>query len=276
LLTPTDVNCNGGANGSITSVVTGGTSPYSFVWSNGATTSDLTGLSAGNFVVTVSDANGCIDVDSAIVNAPAILTASISGTDVSCFGGNDGSADLTVAGGNAPYNYFWSTFEFTEDISNLVAGNYVVIVTDAKSCQTFANVTINQPTQVTVSGIVTNVSCNGAADGIINITANGGTGPYTYLWNDLSAAEDRNGLAGGVYVVTVTDNNACTATASFTVIDPAAIIITSAVTNVNCNGNSNGAIDITVTGGTGAYTYSWSSRKHYAGFNRTEWRHHME
>jgi gliding motility-associated-like protein len=259
LLTPTDVNCNGGANGSITSVVTGGTSPYSFVWSNGATTSDLTGLSAGNFVVTVSDVNGCIDVDSAIVNAPAILTASISGNNVSCFGGNDGSADLTVTGGNAPYNYFWSTFEFTEDISNLIAGNYVVIVTDAKSCQTFANVTINQPTQVTVSGTVTNVSCNGAADGIISITANGGTGPYTYLWNDLSPAEDRNGLAGGVYVVTVTDNNGCTATASFTVIDPSAIIITSAVSNVNCNGNSNGAIDITVTGGTGAYTYSWST-----------------
>ncbi|MBK7148292.1 MAG: gliding motility-associated C-terminal domain-containing protein [Bacteroidetes bacterium] len=258
-LTASDVTCSGAANGSITSLVTGGTSPYVYTWSTGAITADISGLGAGNYILTVTDGNGCTAVDSTVVSAPAALVAAITGTDVSCFGGNDGSADLSVTGGNAPYNYFWSTFEFTEDIANLTAGNYVVIVTDAKSCQTFANVTIAQPTQVTVTGTVTNVSCNGAGDGIINITANGGFGPYTYLWNDLTAAEDRNGLSGGLYVVTVTDNNGCTATASFTVVNPSAITIAGVVTNVNCNGNGNGAVDITAAGGTGAYTYSWSN-----------------
>ncbi|MFN8285647.1 MAG: gliding motility-associated C-terminal domain-containing protein [Chitinophagales bacterium] len=255
----TNVSCNGAGNGSIDLTVSGGTPAYTYAWSNGATTQDISGLSAGTFTVTIIDANGCTDITGATVTEPAALSATIAGTDATCFGGNDGSADLTVSGGNAPYNYFWSTFEFTEDITGLSAGNYVVIVTDSKSCQTYATVTISQPAPVSITGTAFNLTCNGSGDGLIDITVTGGNGIYAYQWSNGATAQDINGLSAGTYTVTVLDGNLCSGTASFTITEPAAIVITAAVTNVNCNGNANGAVDITVTGGTSPYTYDWST-----------------
>ncbi len=255
----TDVSCNGALNGSVDLTVSGGTPSYTYAWSNSATTQDITGLAAGTFDVTVTDANGCTAGTSVTVNEPAALSASIAGTDVTCFGGNDGAADLTVSGGNAPYNYFWSTFEFTEDIAGLTAGNYVVIVTDSKSCQTYATVTISQPAPIVITDTPVNLTCNGSADGLIDITVTGGNGTYAYQWSNGATAQDINGLTAGTYTVTVLDGNLCSGTASFTVTEPAAIVINAVVTNVNCNGNANGAVDITVTGGTTPYTYSWST-----------------
>ncbi|MFN8322818.1 MAG: gliding motility-associated C-terminal domain-containing protein [Chitinophagales bacterium] len=257
-LTSVDVTCNGLSTGSINLNVSGGTSPFLFNWTNGATTEDLSALSAGNYSVTVTDASGCSSVSSATINEPALLSASISATNVSCFGSSDGAADLTVAGGNSGYTYLWSNFATTEDISGLAAGNYVAIVNDSKGCQVITSIIIIQPSQIVVTGNVGNLSCNGAADGTIDLTVNGGTTGYTYLWSNGSTSQDQNGLSAGVYNVTVFDVNLCTATSTFTITQPAVLGITSVTTNVNCNGADNGAINITVSGGSAPYTYSWS------------------
>ncbi|MCX6198674.1 MAG: gliding motility-associated C-terminal domain-containing protein [Bacteroidetes bacterium] len=255
----TDVSCNAGTNGSINLTVTGGTQPYSFVWSNGPTTEDISGLSAGTYTVSITDANGCLTTASAIVNEPAALTASITPTNVSCFGGNDGATDLTVSGGTSPYSYLWSTFATTEDLVSLTAGNYVVIVTDAKGCQKITTTTVTQPTQIVVSGVVTNLSCNNAGDGFIDLTVSGGTSGYTFVWSNQTSSEDQSNVVAGTYSVTVFDANLCTATATFTVTEPAALTVSGTTTDVNCNGGANGAINISVAGGTTPYSYSWSN-----------------
>ncbi len=259
-LQATDVTCNGAANGSVNLTLSGGTQPYTYLWSNTATTEDISGLGPNTYTVTASDANGCQFTGSATVAEPAALTASIVRTNVTCFGGNDGAANLTVGGGNTPYTYLWSNFETTQDIDTLIAGNYVAVVTDAKGCQVFAPVTITQPTQVAVTGVVTNLNCNGNGGGAINITATGGVGSFTYLWSNTSTAEDQTGLSAGTYSVVVTDGNGCTASASFTITQPTPISASIASQgNVSCNGGSNGYVNISVSGGVSPYTYLWSN-----------------
>ncbi len=259
-LVATDVTCNGANNGSINLTLSGGVQPYSFLWSNSTTNEDLTGVGAGTFTVTATDANGCVFTDSATVNEPTPISASIVGTNVTCYGGNDGAADLTVGGGNIPYTYLWSTFASTEDLTGLTAGNYTVIVTDNKGCQKITSVTITQPTQIVIAGIVTNVNCNAGTDGSIDITVTGGVGTYSYLWSNSSASEDQSSLTAGTYAVTVTDSNNCTASATYTIGQPSALLLAVASYNdVSCSGGSNGNINITVTGGVQNYTYGWSN-----------------
>lgn len=130
-----DVSCYDGTNGSIDITVTGGTPPYSFSWSNGATTEDLTGIPAGSYTGTVTDDAGCTAVGGPIViNEPDSIAPTAAATDVSVAGGSDGSIDLTVTGGTAPYTYSWDNGATTEDISGLMAGTYVVTITDANGC----------------------------------------------------------------------------------------------------------------------------------------------
>ncbi len=104
----TNVSCNGGTDGSVDLTVTGGTAPYTYVWNNSATTEDMTGLMAGTYEVTVTDANGCTATGSATVTEPTMLMTAVSTTNVSCNNGTDGSVDLTVTGGTAPYTYVWN------------------------------------------------------------------------------------------------------------------------------------------------------------------------
>ncbi|MBL7778628.1 MAG: gliding motility-associated C-terminal domain-containing protein [Chitinophagales bacterium] len=257
--TATNVNCNGGNNGAINITVNGGTQPYTFNWSSGATTEDLSNLSQGTYSVVVTDANFCTVSAQYTVNEPAALVATISSTPVTCNGGNDGAADLTVTGGNVPYTYLWSTFSINEDLSNLTAGNYVVIVTDSKNCTAIASTTITQPAAIVLSSIINNLSCNGAGDGSIDLTVNGGISPYQYAWSNGASTEDVNGLAAGTYTVSVFDDNGCIATATYTITQPASLTVSGTATNVNCNGGSNGAINITVNGGTQPYTFNWSN-----------------
>src|SRR5690606_23340559 len=119
----TTVSCNGGSNGTIDLTVTGGTAPYTFAWSNTATTEDMTGLTAGTYDVTVTDANGCTTTASVTVNEPTVLSASISSqTNIACNGGATGSATVTVTGGTASYAYLWSNGATTATATGLAAG----------------------------------------------------------------------------------------------------------------------------------------------------------
>ncbi len=257
----TNINCFGQSTGSVNLTVSGGTSPYTYLWSNSATTEDISGLAAGTYSVTVTDANGCIATASATVTQPAsAVTASAVATNVNCFGQSTGSVNLTVSGGTSPYTYLWSNNATTEDISGLAAGTYSVTVTDANGCTATASATVTQPASaVTASAVATNATC-GNANGSVNLTVSGGTAPYSYLWSNNATTEDISGLIAGTYSVTVTDANGCTASASATVnnVGGPSVVVTN-TTNVLCFGQATGSINITVSGGAAPYTYLWSN-----------------
>ncbi len=195
-----------------------------------------------------------------VAAAPLAIVA--SQTNVSCNGGSNGTASVVVSGGYAPYTYSWSPSGGTSaTASGLVAGTYICTITDASANSTTQNFTITQPTApVLGTTVVTNISCNGGTNGTINLTPSGGTGPYTFNWGGGITTEDRTGLAAGTYSVTITDLNGCTGTVSgISVTQPISIVSgTAIVTNVACNGGSNGTIDLTSTGGTAPHTYLWN------------------
>ncbi|MCB0430465.1 MAG: PKD domain-containing protein [Flavobacteriales bacterium] len=197
-----DASC-GNSDGGITLNVTGGISPYSYMWNNGATTANLSGITAGAYSVTVSDSAGCYDVLPLNVNDMGGPSVSSANSFPLCYGGSDGAIDATVSGGAAPYTYAWNTGETTEDITGLTDGNYALTVTDTVGCVGALSVHIIEPKE-----LVANCS-EGGGDVMSNPT--GGTSPYTYLWSPGGATTATvTGVTPGTYYVTVTDGNGCT------------------------------------------------------------------
>jgi len=265
---PTHVNvsCFGGTNGSANSNVVGGVGPYTYSWNTVPvqTTANATNLPAGTYTLTVTGSNGCSATGTVTITQPTQLTAAITTTNVSCNGGNNGSASATPAGGVGPYTYSWNTVpvQTTSTAVNLISGTYNVTVTDANGCTTIASANITQPTALTLTlGSSTNPTCFGSTNGSITVTANGGTGSYLYSINSGSnqVSPTFTGLGANSYTVVVTDANGCTANVSTTLTQPTAITATSVITNVSCNGGNNGQITLAVLGGTGPYSYSWSN-----------------
>ena len=256
--THTDVSCNGGTNGAIDLTVTGGTGPFGFSWSNGATTQNLTGLAANTYTVTVTDANSCTANLGVTVNQPAALALSETHVNVTTCGGTNGSIDLTVGGGTAPYGYSWTNGATTQDLSALAVGTYTVTVTDAHSCTAQKTVDITAPGAPTLSETHVNVSCHGLSDGSVTLTPSGGTAPYSYSWSNGATTKDLTGLIAGTYNVTVIDAASCTALLGVTITQPAALTLSETHTDV-CTGGTDGTVNLTVAGGTTPYGYSWSN-----------------
>jgi hypothetical protein len=243
--TPTSVSCNGGNDGAIDLNVTGGTAPYSYGWSNSAITEDITGLNAGTYTVIVSDANNCPDTLSIIVTEPAAVALPAGITNVSCNGLSDGAIDLTVTGGTAPYIIFWSTGALTEDINGLLAGTYTVTVTDNNNCAATTTYDVLEPAVLTVSLNGTDPLCAGSNNGSITSSVSGGTAAFTYLWNNGAVTADLTNITAGVYTLTVTDDNGCTAGNSVTINDPSPFTLSLvSSSDVICFGGNSGAIDI--------------------------------
>ena len=268
-----DVLCYGEATGSATALAAGGTAPYTYSWDNGQTEATATGLVAGDYVVTVTDANGnattCSATATATIEQPvAALSVSItSEIDVLCYGEATGSATALAAGGTAPYTYSWDNGQTEATATGLVAGDYVVTVTDANgnatTCSATATATIEQPVAALSVSITSEIDvlCYGEATGSATALAAGGTAPYTYSWDNGQTEATATGLVAGDYVVTVTDANGCTTTAEVTIAQPSApltIEITSQEDEL-CYGDANGAVDITVSGGTPGYLYLWTT-----------------
>jgi gliding motility-associated-like protein len=260
----TNVSCNGGSNGTATVTATGGTPGYTYLWSpSGGTAATASGLTAGTYTVTVTDANACTATRSFTITQPsAVIATASSQTNIACNGASTGSATVTATGGTTGYTYSWSPSGGTAaTASGLSAGTYTVTVTDGNSCTATRSFTLTQPTLlVATASSQTNVSCNGGSNGTATVTATGGTPGYTYSWSPSGGtAATASGLTAGTYTVTVTDANACTATRSFTITQPATLLATaSAQTNIACNGGNNGSATVTPSGGTPAYSYSWS------------------
>ena len=343
IVSSTNESCFDAADGTATVDVTGGTTPYSYLWSNGQTSATAVGLADGNYTVTVTDAGGCTveNLPVTIGGANAVLAVTGTTTDLTCNGDNSGAIDIAVTGGTAPYSYVWSNGLSSEDISNLPAGDYSVTVTDANGCnvssETFSltqpaalsltasnivntecnasvgEVTIEEASGTdgtfTVNGVNvtgssatftnlpagyytatfvatgtgctaetsfniinsnsdleasvtahTNVSCNGGNDGAVTITPYGGTSPYSFELNGSSESDGTfTGLTAGEYGAKITDANGCTYTVSFDIDEPTLLVaqIVSS-TNVSCNGGADGSATINATGGTTPYTYAWN------------------
>ena len=260
--THANINCLGNGAGSIDLTVQGGTTPYSYNWSNGSTSQDVPFLPSGNYTVTVTDANNCSESLNISITQPAgSLQSSANVTDVLCFQGNNGAIDLNATMGTPPYSYVWSTGSTSQDLSNLAAGTYSVTITDANGCILANHFFVTEP-NAALSGsfINTNVGCYGNSTGVIDLNTTGGTSPYSYSWSNGSTTEDLNNIAAGNYSVSITDDNGCTANLSTSISQPiTALLIEPEITNINCHDIANGAINITVSGGTTPYTFLWSN-----------------
>ncbi|TND06949.1 MAG: hypothetical protein FD123_3413 [Bacteroidetes bacterium] len=263
----TNVSCFGGNNGSATANQNGGQQPYTYLWSNGSTTSTLLNLTAGTYSVIVTTGSGCTNTGTVVITQPptALTVAASVSANVSCFGGSNGSAASNPGGGVPPYTYSWNSIppQTTANASNLPAGSYIVTVSDFAGCAVSSSVTITEPPVLT-SGIASSnaVTCFGNNNGSATAAAAGGTAPYAYSWNTVPVQNTATAtnLFSGSYIVTITDAQGCTAGASTTISQPnsLAVSIGSSV-DVSCNGGSNGSATASSSGGTAPYAYAWTS-----------------
>ena len=245
-------------NGFSEVLVSGGSAPYSYAWSNGGTTQIIEYVAAGNYSVVVTDALGCSATFNTSVQASGvypILSANIR--NVSCYGLANGDLEILVSSGLAPYTYAWSNGESTAAIQQLTPGTYSVVVTGDDGCSSTAQYQITHPDSIALSAIVTQQDCSGNA-GSIDITVGGGAGGFAYSWSNGSNAQDVFGLSEGTYSVQVVDSNACVRSESF-VIDSLQLPIISGITFPDSCGNASGSIDITVSRVNAPFTYSWST-----------------
>jgi len=254
--------CNGTTTGEIIANVYGGVEPYLFKWSNGANNNIINNLASGKYYVTVRDKYNCAVTDSITVDEPAKITLSISKKDILCYGENTGEAIVTVAGGVPPYSYLWTNGYNSQQITKLYKSTYYITVTDSLGCQAIGATVINEPERLTSSIIHINPSCYNLNDGSAQVTVNGGTPPYKYLWDDKNNQTTSNAvnLSSGKYKITITDNNNCNIIDSTLLIAPEDIFpIFSLVNNSSCNSNCNGIASVTITGGTPPYSYIWEN-----------------
>ncbi|PSR04662.1 MAG: hypothetical protein BRD50_03145, partial [Bacteroidetes bacterium SW_11_45_7] len=254
----TNVGCNGGSDGALDLTVNGANPSYTYLWSTGDTTEDISNLAADTFSVTVTDSLQCTYTDSAVVNESPGMTLSGSVTDAACNDSTDGSIDLTVTGGTTPYAYNWSGGSTTQDTANIGAGNYTVTVTDTNGCQKTTSFTVNEPPPLALSTTTNPVSCYGGTDGSIDLSVSGGTGNYAYNWSSGSTSQDTTGVEAGTYTVTVTDGNGCSVTHTDIVDEPDSLITQADSVPVQCFGNSLGKAIALPSGGTNPYSYSWN------------------
>ncbi|MCW5908575.1 MAG: gliding motility-associated C-terminal domain-containing protein [Chitinophagales bacterium] len=240
------------------SVPSGGAPPYNYLWSGGYPNSPhITNLPPGSISVTVTDASGCTATAAGNISGVPSLSVTVATTPDSCFHSGKGDAVATVSGGTLPYSYSWNNFKTTNVNPSLIAGTYTVTVTDGSGCTVTGSGTVSGPPVLTTSFTLQHIACYGDNNGSFNVSAAGGTPPYTYIWNPSTVSgTNPTGLAAGIYAYTVADANGCTVLRQDTILEPdAPLTATSSHTNVTCHGANNGSITVTVSGGVTPYTF---------------------
>ena len=256
--------CGNVPDGKASAVPFGGTPPYTYLWNNGATTPEITGLAAGTYTVTVTDALGCTTAGSFVVGfwdeGVWLMT---SHTDVTCFGFNNGTAHVSVMSGTAPYTYDWSNDgpenpdNDIDDIVGLAPGTYTVTVTDANGCSNQTSVVIAQPQQLICTATSTPANCGALGTATISFT--GGTGPHTYQWSFNNQTTPTISVPAGFYSATVTDVKACTCSSGVQVVNNNNALTVNVSVNSSAGCLIGGSASASVFGGSGNYTYLWDS-----------------
>jgi len=259
----TNISCNGVSNGAASVFASGGTGGFNYSWApSGGTGSTALGLSVGNYTVTVTDANSCTTTKTVTITQPATaLLTTTSVTNVLCNGGAAGSAAITANGGTPGYTYLWSTAATTSVISGQTAGVKTVTVTDANSCKKTNTVTITEPSAITTAiSSQTNVSCFGGLNGAVSLAVSGGAGIYSYSWAPAGGnASIANNLSNGSYTCTISDINNCVKSTLVTITAPAQITVSVSIVNQSCIGSSDGAAQLTLSGGVSPFSILWSN-----------------
>jgi len=258
-----NIRCRNGTDGFITVSVSGGSPQYVYSWSHNANLNSpsATALGAGNFIVTVTDLNGCTLTQSNTLTQPAngISFNPFTVTNVTCFGGNNGTVTANPVGGLPPYKYQWSVPGNTNQITGLFAGTYRVTVSDDSLCTLTDSAIVTQPPQIIVSGTVTDVSCNGGNNGQISLSVTP-LGSYNFTWTNGASGANPTTLTANTYAVTATNANGCTGTNSFVVNQPSVLSLNPpTIVDVSCFGGNDGSITANPIGGTPTYTYNWSA-----------------
>jgi len=283
-LSITDITCSGANDGAITADVIGGTGNFDFSWTgpNGftSTNQNISSLAAGTYTLTATDDSGCSNTATADITESAILTLNTTFTDVTCAGANDGTIELTISGGTPDYTILWSGpngfSSNSQNINSLLPGTYSVVVTDANNCTETADVTINEPSAIVLNFTTGDVICAGQDNGFVNLTISGGQPDYIIVWSGPNGFSSNNqnivNLAAGSYTVNVIDAANCVETGQITINESDPIVVDAVLTPPGCNDSSNGAIELTISGGNPTidgmgnpiYNVSWTGPNGYS------------
>ncbi|MDP2722990.1 MAG: PKD domain-containing protein, partial [Bacteroidales bacterium] len=264
----TNTSCFGCTDGEAEAVVFGGTAPYTHSWSNGATTNPATGLGAGTYTDTVTDAHGCTTFADVTITQPETMVVTTDSANALCFGTNTGWVSATVTGGTAPYTYSWillpnpTVIGTNSVLTDIGTGTYQVTVSDFYNNTLTAEVSVGQPDLLTLAFNFSDTVCFGASDGWGEVLPSGGMPGYSYQWDDpaSSTTPDISNLAAGIYQVVVTDNNLCEATGQFEILENPEMFVSITVADpVICSGQST-QLTAMPSGGTNPYvSYLWDN-----------------
>jgi hypothetical protein len=256
----TNILCNGGSNGSASATGSGGNGILLYAWSNGATTAPISGLTAGSYVVTVSDGDNCTASATITITQPEALLANATATGETFLGANDGTASAVPTGGTLDYGYAWSNGDTTMAIANLTPGSYSLTVADANACSVVQTVTVNSFGCTLSANIVSaNTTCNGANDGTAFITLSGAVEPVLFVWSNGVTTENNSGLSPGSYSVSIVDANNCQAVLNTNITEPPIVVVNAFATGETSLGANDGSATAIPTGGSGLYTFLWSN-----------------
>ncbi len=256
----TPETCSGTTDGSISIEAAGGSPPLSYNWSEAGIgdTNSASGLSSGNYQITVTDVAGCEFLVEAIVGRGPDVLLEVARAGASCFGSSNGSISLEVSQATAPISYSWTgSNSNTNQANNLAAGLYSVTITDGRGCQADSSILITEPLQLLGQGSSNNVLCFGENTGSILWTINGGTPPYNYSWSNGATTPDPGPLPAGTYQLVLTDANACVYTQDFLIEQNEALRASFQTQAASCAGSSDGAIRVQASNGTPPYSFSW-------------------
>lgn len=244
--------------GQIALTISGGTPPYTQSWNSPQSALGNSGYAAGSYAINISDSKGCTAAVSAVVDNVASLGITTIATSPRCYGDKDASIKVQANSGTLPYSYIWSNGSHNEVLQDVNGGTYNVTVSDANQCSATASATIVAPAELSANATIRHLSCYRSNDGAIEVHSEGGTGAHIYRWADGTNTNNAINLAGGIYVLTVSDANGCLLTVSSVVNEPREIQFATA-TMYATNGNDGKAILSNLSGGTAPYNIVWSS-----------------
>jgi len=265
----TNATCDGNCDGTASLTVLGGTPTYSYLWTpapgTGQGTATVGGLCPGSYTVAISDSAGCDTTLALAITQPAPLAATAIIADASCSDVCDGTISLSTTGGLPAYAWMWSptpgSGQGTASVGGLCPGTWSVVISDQSSCDTTLVFTVGSPAPIIPVGIWTNENCVGACNGTASVSATGGDGVFSYLWAPDPAfgqgTPSVSGLCPGTWSATITDGNGCDTTVTFIVLPAAPIAASLNIQNIICGGACTGEATVSVSGGSGIFTYLW-------------------